>query len=157
MAVATGLKGALLMTYGSPRTMDRADVGDYLARIRGGKAADDELLDEFTRRYQVIGGSPLIEITRAQAAALGAALDWPAAVGMRFSAPSIADAIRELAGRGVDEIAAIISSTIARWDAADTGRRIEVQVGRDLQFIRVNGTVVGALVGIMIYTVGHFL
>ena len=110
MAVATGLKGALLMTYGSPRTMDRADVGDYLARIRGGKAADDELLDEFTRRYQVIGGSPLIEITRAQAAALGAALDWPAAVGMRFSAPSIADAIRELAGRGVDEIAAIILS-----------------------------------------------
>jgi ferrochelatase len=110
MAVATGLKGALLMTYGSPRTLDRVDVGEYLARIRGGKAADDELLDEFTRRYQVIGGSPLIEITRAQAAALGTALGWPAAAGMRFSVPTIADGIHELAGRGVGEIAAIILS-----------------------------------------------
>lgn len=110
MAVATGLKGALLMTYGSPRTLDRADVGEYLARIRGGREADDELLDEFTRRYQVIGGSPLIEITRAQAAALEASLGWPATVGMRFSAPTIADGIRELAGRGVGEIAAIILS-----------------------------------------------
>ena len=110
MAVATGLKGALLMTYGSPRTLDRADVGEYLARIRGGREADDELLDEFTRRYQVIGGSPLIEITKAQAAALETSLGWPARVGMRFSAPTIADGIRELAGRGVGEIAAIILS-----------------------------------------------
>jgi ferrochelatase len=98
------------MTYGSPRTLDRVDVGEYLARIRGGKAADDELLDEFTRRYQVIGGSPLIEITRAQAGALEASLGWPAAAGMRFSEPTIADGIRELAGRGVGEIAAIILS-----------------------------------------------
>ena len=110
MAVATGLKGVLLMTYGSPRTLDRADVGDYLARIRGGREPDDELLDEFTRRYQVIGGSPLIEITKAQAAALETSLGWPARVGMRFSAPTIADGIRELAGRGVGEIAAIILS-----------------------------------------------
>ena len=103
-------RGALLMTYGSPRTLERADVGEYLARIRGGREADDELVDEFTRRYRVIGGSPLIEITRAQAAALEASLGWPVEVGMRFSEPSIADAIRELAGRGVDEIAAIILS-----------------------------------------------
>ncbi|HLY13958.1 MAG TPA: ferrochelatase [Candidatus Limnocylindrales bacterium] len=110
MTVATGRKGVLLMTYGSPRTLERADVGEYLARIRGGKAADDELLDEFTRRYQVIGGSPLIQITRAQASALEAALGWPAVAGMRFSSPTIADGIRELAGQGVDEIAAIILS-----------------------------------------------
>ncbi len=56
-----------------------------------------------------------------------------------------------------DEVAAIISSTVSRWDAVETGRRIEIQVGRDLQFIRVNGTVVGALAGIAIYTVGQFL
>src|SRR5450432_3554817 len=110
MTVATGRKGVLLMTYGSPRTLERADVGEYLARIRGGRAADDELLDEFTRRYQLIGGSPLIEITLAQAGDLEASLGWPVAAGMRFSAPTIADAIRELAGRGVGEIAAIILS-----------------------------------------------
>ena len=56
-----------------------------------------------------------------------------------------------------DEIAAVISTTIERWDAAETGRRIEIQVGRDLQFIRLNGTVVGALVGVAIYTVGRFI
>ena len=110
MTAANGRQGALLMTYGSPRTLDRADIGDYLARIRGGRAADDELLDEFTRRYQVIGGSPLIEITLAQASDLEASLGWPVAAGMRFSAPSIAAGIRELAGRGVEEIAAIILS-----------------------------------------------
>jgi ferrochelatase len=110
MTAANGRQGALLMTYGSPRTLDRADIGDYLARIRGGRAADDELLDEFTRRYQVIGGSPLIEITLAQAGDLEASLGWPVAAGMRFSAPSIADGIRELADRGVEEIAAIILS-----------------------------------------------
>lgn len=103
-------RGALLMTYGSPASLERADVGAYLVRIRGGRDPDAELLDEFTRRYRVIGGSPLIEITCAQAAALADALDWPVAVGMRFSAPSIADGIRELAAQGIDQIAAIILS-----------------------------------------------
>ena len=110
MTVATGLKGALLMTYGSPATLDQAGVGAYLTSIRGGRQPDDELLEEFTRRYQVIGGSPLIEITRDQAAALGSALGWPAAAGMRFSSPSIAESIQALAGQGADDIAAIILS-----------------------------------------------
>jgi uncharacterized membrane-anchored protein YjiN (DUF445 family) len=56
-----------------------------------------------------------------------------------------------------DDIAELISGTVARWDAEETGRRLELQVGRDLQFIRLNGTVVGALVGVLIYMIGHFL
>jgi uncharacterized membrane-anchored protein YjiN (DUF445 family) len=56
-----------------------------------------------------------------------------------------------------DDIAGIISSTIERWDSAATSRRIEIQVGRDLQFIRVNGTVVGALVGVVIYAISQYL
>jgi ferrochelatase len=110
MTVAAGLKGALLMTYGSPATLDAAGVNEYLTSIRGGRAPDEELLVEFTRRYQVIGGSPLIQITKAQAAALATSLGWPAAAGMRFSTPSIADSIRDLAEQGVAEIAAIILS-----------------------------------------------
>jgi uncharacterized membrane-anchored protein YjiN (DUF445 family) len=55
------------------------------------------------------------------------------------------------------DIAALISTTVARWDAEDTGRRLELQVGRDLQFIRINGTVVGALVGVIIYAVSQLL
>ena len=53
-----------------------------------------------------------------------------------------------------DEAALLISETVARWDATEASRRIELQVGRDLQFIRINGTVVGALAGVAIHTIG---
>jgi uncharacterized membrane-anchored protein YjiN (DUF445 family) len=55
------------------------------------------------------------------------------------------------------EITTLITDTVERWDAEETSRKIELQVGRDLQFIRINGTVVGALAGLVIYTVSQFL
>lgn len=55
------------------------------------------------------------------------------------------------------EITAIITDTIERWDAEEASRRIELHVGRDLQFIRINGTVVGALAGLVIYAVAQVL
>jgi len=55
------------------------------------------------------------------------------------------------------EVGDLIASTVARWDSRDTSRRIELQVGHDLQFIRINGTVVGAIAGVLIYTVGQLL
>jgi uncharacterized membrane-anchored protein YjiN (DUF445 family) len=55
------------------------------------------------------------------------------------------------------EATAIITDTIERWDADEASRRIELHVGRDLQFIRINGTVVGALAGLVIYAVAKFL
>lgn len=59
-----------------------------------------------------------------------------------------------LAGRYGNEAATLISETVARWDASEASERIELQVGRDLQFIRINGTVVGALAGVAIHTIG---
>jgi uncharacterized membrane-anchored protein YjiN (DUF445 family) len=50
-----------------------------------------------------------------------------------------------------EPISSIISTTIAQWDAASTSRRIELHIGRDLQFIRINGTLVGGLVGLILY------
>ena len=50
-----------------------------------------------------------------------------------------------------DEVSSLISETVERWDAAEASRKIELQVGRDLQFIRINGTVVGALAGLVIH------
>ena len=71
------------------------------------------------------------------------------------------DLIVRLAGTATErarpEIAEIISTTVDRWDADDTSRRIELQIGRDLQFIRINGTVVGGLVGLLIHTVGELI
>ena len=98
------------MTYGSPASVRREDVYAYLARVRGGREPDTDLVDEFTRRYEVIGGSPLIGITHDQAAALAGSLGWPVEVGMRFSAPSIADGLRALVERGVEDVTAIVLS-----------------------------------------------
>jgi uncharacterized membrane-anchored protein YjiN (DUF445 family) len=55
------------------------------------------------------------------------------------------------------EITAIITETIERWDADMASDRIELHVGRDLQFIRINGTVVGSLAGLVIYSIAQLL
>ncbi len=55
------------------------------------------------------------------------------------------------------EITTLISDTVQRWDAEETSRKVELQVGRDLQFIRINGTVVGALAGLAIHTISELL
>jgi len=65
--------------------------------------------------------------------------------------------VSHVAARYGSDIAALISTTVARWDAEETGRRLELQVGRDLQFIRINGTVVGALVGILIHAISQLI
>ena len=51
------------------------------------------------------------------------------------------------------ELTAVITHTIERWDGKEASRRIELHVGRDLQFIRINGTIVGGLVGVLIHAV----
>jgi uncharacterized membrane-anchored protein YjiN (DUF445 family) len=51
------------------------------------------------------------------------------------------------------EVTAVITHTIERWDGREAARRIELHVGRDLQFIRINGTIVGGLVGVLIHAV----
>ncbi len=56
-----------------------------------------------------------------------------------------------------EELAAVITQTIEQWDGEQAARRIELHVGRDLQFIRINGTVVGALAGVMIHAVGQLV
>jgi uncharacterized membrane-anchored protein YjiN (DUF445 family) len=57
--------------------------------------------------------------------------------------------------RSGNEVADLIAGTVARWEAADTVDRIENQIGRDLQFIRINGTLVGGLAGTLIHVVTH--
>jgi ferrochelatase len=102
--------GVLLMTYGSPSSLE--DVPRYLSSVRGGRTQDPELVAEFTRRYRVIGGSPLVRITAAQAAALESRLGGYAVVrtGMRFSDPTILDGLRALADAGAERVAGIILS-----------------------------------------------
>ena len=57
----------------------------------------------------------------------------------------------------VDKVTGVIGETVERWDAEEASDRIELMVGKDLQFIRVNGTVVGALAGLAIYTLTELI
>ncbi len=107
--------GVMLMTYGSPATLD--DIPTYLKNVRGGRPASEELITEFRRRYALIGGSPLLRITREQAAALQEELnsqypDGPVfrvVAGMRFAPPFIADIVPEVAA-GAQQLVGVIMS-----------------------------------------------
>ena len=102
--------GVVLMTYGAPR--GDTDVAGYLARVRGGREPSPELVTEMRARYARIGGSPLVAITTAQAAALETALGagYRVAAGMRFSEPSIAAAVADLRVRGAEALVGICLS-----------------------------------------------
>lgn len=69
----------------------------------------------------------------------------------------VTDAAVFVVGRYRHDIASIITDTVERWDAEETTEKIELMVGRDLQYIRLNGTIVGALAGLVIFTVAHVI
>lgn len=91
---------------------------------------------------------------------------WLAGLGQKVLADPVLSAkvngwIVEIVSYAVEqareEVATLISATVAAWDADATSRKIELQIGRDLQFIRINGTIVGGLVGLALYSVGLLL
>lgn len=69
----------------------------------------------------------------------------------------VSEAAVFLVDRYRHDIASIITDTVERWDPAETTEKIELMVGRDLQYIRLNGTIVGALAGLAIFTIAHAL
>lgn len=69
----------------------------------------------------------------------------------------IVDVAVFLVERYQHDIADLITHTVQHWDPDVTSRRIELAIGRDLQFIRINGTLVGALVGLLLYTISMYL
>ena len=107
--------GVLLMTYGSPATLD--DIPVYLQNVRGGRPAGEDLVQEFRRRYALIGGSPLLRITQQQAAALEKELNdqhpdgptFQVMAGMRFAPPFVADLVPQAAA-GAQQLLGIIMS-----------------------------------------------
>ena len=60
---------------------------------------------------------------------------------------------KALADQFHDELAGLVTGTIQRWDAEQTSSQLELLLGRDLQFIRINGTVVGAGVGLVLHAI----
>jgi uncharacterized membrane-anchored protein YjiN (DUF445 family) len=87
---------------------------------------------------------------------IGAALASEPAVAAKLNA-WLEQVLLYLVENYRDPLSEIVSETIEQWDPRATSRRIELAIGTDLQFIRVNGTVVGGLVGLLLYLGWHLL
>jgi len=101
--------GVLVMAYGTPATPD--DVEAYYTHVRRGRAPSAEQLGDLQRRYDAIGGtSPLLEVTRAQAGGLAAALGegWHVELGMKHAPPFIEEGVAALARRGITQVVGLV-------------------------------------------------
>jgi ferrochelatase len=102
------VRGVLLLAHGTPESLDQMPA--YLTRVRGGRAPSPELVEEMTRNYAAIGGrSPLLDLTRRQAAALQQALGdgRRVYVGMRNWHPLIEETVAEAVRDGVQSLVAV--------------------------------------------------
>lgn len=166
-----------------PRHPARLAVDRYLARLASNLQHDAETIGRLEEAKTAVFDSPRVRELAAEAwhtvkTGLLRALDDPdsalrrrvaaalAEIGARLATEPalqrrvddrVADAAVWFVERYRHDIASIITDTIEKWDPAETTEKIELMVGRDLQYIRLNGTIVGALAGVAIYTVAHAL
>jgi uncharacterized membrane-anchored protein YjiN (DUF445 family) len=98
--------------------------------------------------------SELRERVAASVGSLGANLVADAELARKIDA-WVEGAARHVVDSSRHEIADLITTTVEKWDPDEASRRIELAVGPDLQFIRINGTIVGGLAGIVIYSLGQ--
>jgi protoporphyrin/coproporphyrin ferrochelatase len=127
--------GVVLATFGSAVTAE--DVPAYLSSVRGGRDVPPDLIEEFRRRYDLIGRSPLIDITREQARELQSLLDSGlghesmVVAGMLHSDPSLTDALDAVHAGGATRIVVVVLApqyspiilagyerAVAAWSAA---------------------------------------
>jgi ferrochelatase len=99
------MDGILLVAHGTVETT--ADLPAFLRRIRRGREPSAELVSELTHRYDAIGGSPLLSLTRAQATALEQATGLRTWVGMRLWRPEVSEVLSEALEAGFKRLAVI--------------------------------------------------
>jgi ferrochelatase len=97
--------GVLLVAHGTVSSLEQ--LPEFLTEIRRGRAPSVALVAEMTRRYEAIGGSPLLRICSEQARLLAQAASTPVWVGMRFGACRIEDALRKAAEMGVRRLVVV--------------------------------------------------
>ena len=162
-----------------PEHRSRLALDDLLKELADGLLHDPETIDRMERFKERFLGHPQVSITfislwnalrRATIQALqetdGAlvtrAVSEVVGFGGRLQAdPEMRARLDERAAslsvflieRYGSELTSVITHTIDQWDGKEASRKIELQVGKDLQFIRINGTIVGGLVGLLIHTV----
>ena len=162
-----------------PRHPLRVAVDGWLAELAEDLQHDPAMIARVERLKDDLVESPRLrefaaEVWDSMKTSLGDALDDPASelraglrsalmeVGARLATDGelaakvdvwVTDAAAYVVRKYRHEIAGVITETVERWDPSETTEKLELQVGRDLQYIRINGTVVGALAGLAIYSV----
>jgi protoporphyrin/coproporphyrin ferrochelatase len=122
------------MAYGSPAT--EADIAAYFTHIRGARAPSPEALEELTQRYRAINGSPLAEITRAQADAVAERSGLPAFVGMKHASPFIAEGAAEARRAGIERLVGLpLAPHYARMSLGGYQRALADAWDRELVFV----------------------
>ncbi len=143
----------------SPEAMARAEA------IKEEWLADPAVGELSGRLWETLRGAIGRYATRPNGAPPGAVESGIAAFGTALLGnerllEQINELVTDVTASVVDqyrsEIGDFIAQTVSGWDPAATSRRFELAVGRDLQFVRINGTLVGGLVGLTIYTVARF-
>ncbi|KAA9149053.1 DUF445 domain-containing protein [Microbacterium lushaniae] len=162
-----------------PQHPARAAIDRYLARLADNLQHDPATIGKLEDAKATLFDSPRVRSLAAEAwqtakSGLLTALQDPdsglrrraeqavAEIGERLTTDAalqrrvdgwVTDAAVFVVDRYRHDIASIITETVERWDPAETTEKIELMVGRDLQYIRLNGTIVGALAGTVIFTV----
>jgi uncharacterized membrane-anchored protein YjiN (DUF445 family) len=173
------LRERLAAMASDPDDETRQQFEEWIAALPGRLETSPELRERGERLKRDVLGSAVLrdwssslwknakETLRAQAADPQSELrhrlgDVLAAAGRRLgSEPRLREGLehmvesgaRALADQFHDELAGLVTGTIQRWDAAQTSTQLELLLGRDLQFIRINGTVVGAGVGLALHAI----
>jgi len=142
------------------------DTRASVERFKASLFADERLRGWASRAWTTLRGSlldaladPASDLHRALVAALqdlGGRLQDDAEVRERVDGYAQRAAAYALSSYG-PQLTGVIEETVERWDGEQTSRTLELLVGRDLQFIRINGSVVGALAGLAIHTLATLL
>ncbi len=143
-----------------PTTQERAErlksrLLEHPQLINTGLSLWNALRKAFLEALEDVDG-PLHRRAVAELTALGHRLGTDDALRTRLDAMGADFAVWAI-GRYGDELTAVITHTVERWDGQEAARKIELHVGRDLQFIRINGTIVGGLVGVAIHAISLVL
>jgi uncharacterized membrane-anchored protein YjiN (DUF445 family) len=173
------LRERLVAMAADPQDATRRQFDAWIAGLPDRLETDPDLRERGERlKREVLGSAGLRdwssslwqkakETLRAQAADPDSELrrrlaDLLAAAGRRLGSDRalqdglermVESGARSLADQFHDELAGLVTGTIERWDAAETSSQLELLLGRDLQFIRINGTVVGASVGLVLHAI----
>ena len=173
------LRQRLVAMAGDPDDDTRRQFDGWIAGLPDRLETDPELRERGERLKRDVLGSTLLrdwssslwqkakDALRTQAADPESELrrrlaDLLAAAGRRLGSDQrLADGLERMVESGAraladhfhDDLAELVTGTIERWDAAETSSQLELLLGRDLQYIRINGTVVGAGVGLILHAV----